>query len=268
MSEEKTSAEGTKKKSGSGRFTNILLNLWLILMTVVFIGLAVDLTQDLGRFINRHWDVPFLKPLVGARFNADLPVQAPEYGYVVEPMPVEFMAARENLFGLRRKMAFRGVVNREFRGKLVNILSVSKAGDETHWVFNGNGRAVLETMPVFGFARIGAGEPAQIAPVLAVAMVVAEQDTNKSGDTEASDRVSLYIYRLDDKVLQKILTADRITVDVGLSGQDWRVFYQNGLRTFVATYSAPDFTLLKRAPIANMPKMAAEGEREFVAADD
>lgn len=259
MSGEEKVAESNSAPAKVGWFTRVWTTFYLVLMMFVMTGVSIWLGQDLINYVDRHWSVPLLKPLVTAK-NAPHVQSKLEYGFVIEVFPNALGSSGDELYLLRRKLTFSGMASAGDRGVVANILSVNSQTGESHWVFKGSDRAILETQPVYGLPSDDPNASVMM-PLKGIAMIVAEQDTDKDGEVGAGDRVTLCIYRLDGKAPEKLLTADRIKLVQGTVRS--RVFYQNGSNSFLAAYSMPEFRLLQKAPVADMPKLASQSASEF-----
>jgi len=84
--------------------------------------------------------------------------------------------------------------------------------------------------------------------------VVAEGDSNKDGVVDDGDRQSLYIYRLADKKLSKVLTASQIQLGETAMAEDrLYLIYQDGGKSYSVIYTLPDATVVSKIVVPDLP---------------
>jgi hypothetical protein len=230
--------------------SSIFWNFLVFLIVIVFVADGAMIGVKLLRSVAPGWHIPFLKSSAQSQFAP----RARDYAFVLEPLSQASPSAE--FYQLRRMIKYGNVAYDE-SAVVVNVLRMNRSDNVNHWLFTDQKRAILET-DIF-FEHESGPERAQLLKDGVIAMVVAEKDTNKDGGIGIGDEVSLYVYRVDSQSLEKLLTADQITVKADLADfSTRRVFYQNAKGTFVATLKVPELKLADPAPIADMPNMVAQ----------
>lgn len=233
-----------------GHVFMVLLVIVVVCNTIIGIYFVADRVNDI-------WPMPFLKPVLHPQHARDVR-PAPKMRYVFEIKPGDKLAPTINpgeaVYELDRVRIYGTVIIREWPIIVANFLSVDHKANTSRWLFNGNERAILATLPLP--VKQTDDEERSAALVAGLAMIVADADTNKDGVTGSGDRMSLYVYRMDGKAPEKVLTADRMVMAMAPGGKAVDVFSQNGQTARLTTYAVPAFKLLAQVPVAGMPEMA------------
>jgi hypothetical protein len=263
MSDENKPEEKAEKP---GWFRRLFWRFVNIALIIAIIGNAAFVSIYLFTLADARWHIPYIG--AAAKRDAQFVPPKPEYGYVIEPLVLVVVPGKDELYGLRRKYAVQGVAFRKQHGTLVNVLTVNNDSNANRWMFKGTDRAILEAQAIYKNAEESEAGQVSLPAVAVIAMLIAEQDSNKDGEIGVGDRVSLYAYRMDGMAPEKVLTADHIAFDPGAPSTTTKVFYQDGGKSFVATYSTPGFKLLATSAIADMPKLVQQRTLEYDPRED
>jgi len=136
-----------------------------------------------------------------------------------------------------------------------NVLSVDQKAGTSHWLFAQGPQVILQERAFSEFPSGKDGEYSASRPLhQGIALVVAEGDSNKDGVVDDGDRQSLYIYRLADKKLSKVLTASQIQLGETAMAEDrLYLIYQDGGKSYSVIYTLPDATVVSKIVVPDLP---------------
>jgi hypothetical protein len=181
----------------------------------------------------------------------------PAYSYVLEQDMVAGASSDNvpfNLYRLVRWGKIKGQPMTPEAAATVNILVVDKKTSANSWMFPGFERSILSQEPLLT-GRWYYREPDvdDDVPLRLLVLRVVDADSNADGYLGAGDRQSLYLYRFDGKPPEKLMSADQIWSADQL-GKVFQVTARDGGEAYFATYALPDFKLVSKTAIRDMPK--------------
>jgi len=228
--------------------------LWRLNAVLAFVA-AVAAIVFLVLFSKERIKQPLMNYIVPPAVEKVRP--KPTYTYVLEPDLVVGASTDTVPFNLYRLVRWGKIKGRPLTPEAaatVNILIADKKTNANSWMFQGFDRTILNQEPLLtGRWYYREPEVDDDVPVRLLVLRVVEADTNGDGSLGDGDRQSLYLYRFDGKPPEKIMSADQVW-NTEQIGKLYQVTYRDGEGAWFATYSLPDFKLVSKTEIRDMPK--------------
>lgn len=126
-----------------------------------------------------------------------------------------------------------------------DVANIMEVDVENHgfWLFKGANRTITMRDGVRK-GELPDGAPTDSRPVIALVLWVVEKDANKDGEYGAGDPISVYVWRIGEEKVTKLLDAEEGLSTGQISGTKYGVVYQKSGKNIAATYSIPDFKLI------------------------